>query len=74
MKCKIGDKLVKGRSDKKFCLQPCKNYYHVNLRKVTAIALKDIDIILHRNRSIILEVLWKSRCKKKLLRMVLEKK
>jgi hypothetical protein len=74
MKCKICNNLVKGRSDKKFCSQRCKNYYHINLRKVTAIAVKDIDIILHRNRSILLEVLGKNLLQKKVPRILLEKK
>jgi hypothetical protein len=74
MKCKICNNLVKGRSDKKYCSQRCKNYYHINLRKVTAIAVKDIDIILHRNRSILLEVLGKNLLQKKVPRMLLEKK
>jgi hypothetical protein len=74
MKCKICNKLVKGRSDKKFCSQRCKNYYHVNLRKVTAIAVKDIDTILHRNRSILLEVLGKNSLQKKVPRIIFEKK
>jgi hypothetical protein len=74
MKCKICNKLVKGRSDKEFCSLRCKNYYHFNLRKATNIAVKDIDIILHRNRSILLEVLEKNLLQKKIPRMVLEKK
>ena len=74
MKCKICNTIVKGRSDKKFCSQRCKNYYHLNLRKVTAIAVKEIDIILHRNRSILLEVVGKNLMQKKIERIVLERK
>tara|TARA_B100000809_G_scaffold266664_1_gene330585 strand:- start:14690 stop:15067 length:378 start_codon:yes stop_codon:yes gene_type:complete len=74
MKCKICNKDVKGRSDKKFCSLRCKNYYHLNLRKVTAIAVKDIDIILHRNRAILLEVVGKNLMQKKIERIVLERK
>ena len=74
MKCKICNKILKGRSDKKFCSIRCKNYYHVNLRKVTALAVKEIDIILHRNRSILLEVLGKNLLQKKVPRMHLERK
>jgi hypothetical protein len=60
-KCKICSSLITGRSDKKFCSTRCKNYYHVNLRKVTAAAVKNIDNILHRNRSILLEIMGKNR-------------
>ena len=74
MKCKICKKSIKGRSDKLFCSIRCKNYYHTNLRKVTAIAVKDIDVILHRNRSILLEIVGKNLSQKKVPRIVLEKK
>jgi hypothetical protein len=74
MKCKICNNILIGRCDKKFCSERCKNYYHVNLRKVTAIAVKEIDVILHRNRSILLEVLGKNLKQKKVQRLVLEKK
>ncbi|EDM44813.1 hypothetical protein SCB49_14615 [unidentified eubacterium SCB49] len=73
-KCKICSKIVKGRSDKKFCSSRCKNYYHVNLRKVTTKATAAIDEMLHRNRSILLECLGKSTFQKKIKRTVLEKK
>ena len=63
-----------GRNDKLFCSVKCKNYYHVNLRKATAIEVKVIDTILHRNRSILLEVLGKRKGQIKVERVVLEKK
>lgn len=74
MKCKICSKDISGRSDKKFCSVKCKNYYHTNLRKVTEIAVKEIDTILHRNRCILLEILGKHQSQVKIQRMVLDKK
>jgi len=73
-KCKICSKLLLGRNDKLFCSIKCKNYYHVNLRKVTDKEVKDIDTILHRNRSILLEVLGKRKAQVTIQRLVLEKK
>lgn len=73
-KCKICKKEIIGRSDKIFCSIKCKNYYHVNLRKVTAIAVKEIDTKLHRNRSILLEILGKHKTQKKISRIELEKR
>ncbi len=73
-KCKICSKAISGRSDKKFCSTRCKNYYHTNLRRVNGIAVKDIDALLHRNRSILLEVLGKNKTQMKVPRLVLEKK
>tara|TARA_R110002049_G_scaffold14886_2_gene61924 strand:+ start:2010 stop:2360 length:351 start_codon:yes stop_codon:yes gene_type:complete len=74
MKCKICSKVLLGRNDKKFCSVKCKNYYHVNLRKVTDKQVKELDTILHRNRSILLEILGKRKGQITVDRIVLEKK
>ncbi len=74
MKCKICSTIIEGRSDKLFCSVKCKNYYHLNLRKATNIEVKFIDTILHRNRSILLEIMGKRKHQKKIHRIVLEKK
>ncbi|HBK72484.1 MAG TPA: hypothetical protein DDZ39_12665, partial [Flavobacteriaceae bacterium] len=74
MKCKICEKNIKGRSDKIFCSVECKNYYHINLRRVTKNMAKELDVILHRNRSILLELLGKNTFQKKIKRVVLAKK
>lgn len=65
---------MRGRRDKLFCSVNCKNYYHSNLRSVTVKASKKIDIILHRNRSILLELLGKNGTQKKIKRIDLERK
>lgn len=74
MKCKICKKVIKGRKDKTFCSIKCKNHYHVNLRRVTNTTAKEIDKILHRNRSILLEILGKNNFQKKVKRLTLAKK
>jgi len=74
MKCKICSKQLVGRKDKLFCSIRCKNYYHTNLRRVTFEASLKIDEILHRNRSILLEIMGKNRTQKQVNRLILERK
>jgi hypothetical protein len=69
--CKIP---IKGRSDKTFCSNECKNRYHTKLRSVTNTATHKTDLILHRNRSILLEILGKNLIQKKVHRYVLDRK
>ncbi len=59
-KCKICKSAVYGREDKIFCSVRCKNLYHINLRQVTRKNSLTLDRHLHRNLSIILEVLGKT--------------
>lgn len=73
-KCKICGKELKGRSDKIFCSIRCKNYYHVNLRAVTNKAVESINKKLHRNRSILLEIMGKHKTQMTVDRRVLENK
>jgi len=73
-KCKICNTVFQGRSDKLYCSIRCKNYYHVNLRKVTNKVAIPIDRFLHRNRSILLEILGKNKSQKKVSRYLLEQK
>ena len=73
-KCKICSKMIVGRKDKLFCSIKCKNYYHINLRRVTNEVAINIDRILHRNRSILLEIIGKNAIQKKVNRIVLEQK
>ncbi|MCF6350546.1 MAG: hypothetical protein L3J23_05885 [Flavobacteriaceae bacterium] len=74
MKCKICKIIIIGRTDKVFCTVRCKNLYHKKLRAVTDVAVKNINIILHRNRSILLEILGKYKFQLKINRIILEKK
>lgn len=73
-KCKLCKSSFVGRSDKIFCSIDCKNEYHVRLRQVTAKVVRETDKILHRNRSILLEIMGKNKMQKKVDRLVLEKK
>jgi hypothetical protein len=73
-KCKICSEQISGRSDKKFCSPKCKNYYHTNLIRVTRKAVHQIDIILHRNRSILLEIMGKNKIQLKIERIELDKR
>ena len=67
-------KTIVGRSDKIFCSIGCKNQYNLKLARVTKKATAKIDAILHRNRSILLEIMGKNSTQKKIYRFVLDKK
>ncbi len=73
-RCKLCKKEFHGRSDKIFCSVKCKSEYAHKLRKVTTEATAAIDVILHRNRSILLELMGKNSSQKKVNRAMLDKK
>lgn len=73
-KCTLCKNKFTGRADKKFCSIACKNDYHVRLRRVTTLATKKIDNILHRNRSILLEILGKRATQKMTNRSLLDER
>jgi hypothetical protein len=72
--CKLCKSGLSGRSDKIFCSLKCKSDYAYKLREVTELATTAIDKILHRNRSILLEILGKNKVQSKIRREVLEAK
>jgi hypothetical protein len=74
MKCKVCDIFFIGRKGKIFCSIQCKNDYHVTLRAVTKKVAYPLDRILHRNRSILLEIMGPNALKVKVLRSDLVKK
>ena len=74
MLCKICKKEVKGRIDKIFCSVACKNEYHVKLRRANRRFTHKIDVVLHRNRSILLEIMGKNATQIKVPRLKLDKK
>lgn len=74
MKCKVCNNEVSGRADKIFCSVSCKNEYHITLRTVTKNVAFPLDKILHRNRSILLEIMGAKSSKKKVLRSELVSK
>ena len=68
------ENLLEGRSDKKFCSVKCKKDYHSKLRASTNKAVKDINKLLQRNRSILLEIQGKHKSQVTVDRKVLEYK
>ena len=72
--CKLCKKPFAGRSDKIFCGVKCKSIYHQKLKQVTRCAAARIDKILHRNRSILLEIMGKNLRQKKVPKSALDKK
>jgi hypothetical protein len=74
MKCKVCNNIIIGRKGKIFCSLKCKNAFHLILRAVTKQAAYPLDRILHRNRSILLEIMGPKALKKKVLRSELVKK
>lgn len=72
--CRFCKKKFSGRSDKIFCSIECKSIYHIKLRATTKLETAKIDKILHRNRSILLEVMGKNMYYKKLDRKILDTK
>ena len=72
--CPICKKEVKGRTDKRFCSVKCKSNYHRRLTASTNSATDSIDRILHRNRSILLEVMGKNKRQIRIPIILLEKK
>ena len=69
--CKVP---ITGRSDKIFCSANCKTEYHYKLRKATSREVLEINKILARNRSILLEIMGKNQGQKKIPRLMLDKK
>jgi len=74
MICKVCQKEFDGRKDKIFCSTHCKNDYHVTLRSVTKNIAFPLDKVLHRNRSILLEIMGPKVHKKMVLRSELVKR
>lgn len=72
--CKMCQKILVGRSDKIFCGVKCKSSYNIKLRQVTNKATFQIDNILHRNRSILLEICGKHKVQIKIKRDALNAK
>lgn len=73
-KCKLCATPFTGRPEKIFCTVKCKTIYHKKLNAVTLTAAERVDKILHRNRSILLEILGKNGGYKKVSRQILDSK
>lgn len=72
--CKICKTKIQGRKDKMYCSTKCKSEYNHRLQAATKIVTGDIDAILHRNRSCLLEIMGKNNVKMKIDRSELDKK
>lgn len=57
-----GEKL-RGRSDKKFCNDQCRNNYNNRLNRETNIYVRNIHNLLRRNRKILLELFESGKTK-----------
>jgi hypothetical protein len=73
-KCRLCQQAFVGRTDKMFCSIKCKTTYHQKLSLVTFEASIRIDKILHRNRSILLELMGKNGTQKKIPKIMLDAK
>lgn len=73
-KCKICKIEIKGRSDKMFCSTKCRSTYHNKLKAATLSVTDRVDKILHRNRSILLELVGKNVKKKTITKADLDRK
>ena len=72
--CLICEKPLIGRSDKKFCSLACKNDYHTHLRQLSRDVAHETDKFLHRNRSILYEIMGDRKTQIKIKRDILDKK
>ncbi|MBK9735632.1 MAG: hypothetical protein IPO92_11965 [Saprospiraceae bacterium] len=72
--CRLCKQPFKGRADKIFCSATCKAQYHIKRNKVTHTASERIDKILHRNRSILLELMGKEGKQNNLDKKILDAK
>lgn len=73
-KCKLCSSGFNGRKGRIFCSIQCKSIYHRILLSKTIKASKLADNILHRNRSILYEILGDSGKQKKVTRKLLDSK
>jgi hypothetical protein len=55
--CQSCGKTIRGRSDKKFCHDNCRNQFNNKIRESESLHLKNINRILRRNRKILRDLL-----------------
>ena len=55
--CLACDKLIKGRADKKFCDDSCRNNYNNRMNSYTSPVVRNVNNILRRNRRILEDLL-----------------
>lgn len=54
-KCLLCEKVLKGRADKKFCDEQCRNQYNNSINSDTSAEMRAIQNILRKNRRILEE-------------------
>jgi hypothetical protein len=62
--CLACDKPLKGRSDKKFCDDYCRNNYNNQLKSITTNQMRNVNNALSKNRRILEEILGKEETAK----------
>ena len=70
--CRLCKTEFVGRTDKIFCSVKCKSDYSYQLNATNKPVTKSVDKILHRNRTILLEIMGKSIKQKKVSRRILD--
>jgi len=73
-RCKLCQSPYSGRRDKIFCSSGCKSDYHHQLRALSNKVASSTDKILHRNRSILFELLGDHENQRRIDRDALAKK
>ena len=71
--CLECSKVLKGRADKKFCDEGCRNQYNNNLNSDTSAEMRSIQNILRKNRRILVEVLGENEKLKTSLKKLTDK-
>ncbi len=61
-KCLVCEKLIVGRSDKKFCSETCRSRYYYSVNKEYNILKSKVHDLLRRNREILAELNPSGKC------------
>lgn len=72
-KCLNCSKPLKGRADKKFCDEACRNQYNNQLNSDTNAEMRSIQNILRKNRRILQELLAENETLKTSLKKLIDK-
>lgn len=59
--CRACEKILRGRSDKKFCNDHCRNTHNNRLRAPETTFIRNITLVIRRNRAILKSVLGENK-------------
>jgi hypothetical protein len=59
--CRACEKILRGRTDKKFCNDHCRNTYNNRLRAPETALIRNITLVIRRNRAILKSVLGEKK-------------